>query len=151
VPLLISAPGYLPGTCSKPVGLIDIYPTLVELCDLPDREGLEGRSLVPLMANPDRDWHFPAITTRGIGNHAVRSERWRYIRYADGSEELYDHDNDEMEWENLADNSALDEVMEDLAEWLPEQDAEDCEVVEWPDGEAKYKERIAAMLADREN
>ncbi|MDP6041553.1 MAG: iduronate-2-sulfatase, partial [Candidatus Latescibacteria bacterium] len=92
--------------------MIDIYPTLVELCELPDREGLDGRSLVPLMANPDRDWPYPAITTRGIGNHAVRSQRWRYIRYADGSEELYDHDNDEMEWENLAGNSTLDGVME---------------------------------------
>ena len=114
--------------------MIDIYPTLVELCEL-----------------PDRDWPYPAITTRGIGNHAVRSQRWRYIRYADGSEELYDHDNDEMEWENLAGNSTLDGVMEDLAEWLPEHDAEDCEVVEWPDDDLKYRERIAAMLAENEN
>ena len=148
VPLLISAPGYLASTCSKPVGLIDIYPTLVELCELPEREGIEGRSLVPLMANPDRNWPFPAITTGGNGNHAVRSERWRYIRYRDGSEELYDHDNDEMEWENLAGSEQLDEVMEILAQWLPEEDAPDSEVVEWPEGQKQYRERMERMMTD---
>ena len=132
VPLLFSAPGYSPGTCSKPAELIDIYPTLIELCDLPEREGLEGQSLAPLMANPDRAWPRPAITSHRRGNHAVRSERWRYIRYADGSEELYDHENDEMEWENLADHSALEDVREELAQWLPEHEAPDSETLEFP-------------------
>ncbi len=155
VPLLISAPGYSPGTCSKPVGLIDIYPTLIALCGLPAREELEGRSLVPLMENPDRNWPFPAITTHGRGNHAIRSDRWRYIRYADGSEELYDHRHDEMEWENLAHSPILREVKELLAQWLPENNAPDSEIVEWPgpllrDKSHKetesYRARIEAMM-----
>ncbi len=146
VPLLISAPGYSPGTCSKPVGLIDIYPTLIALCGLPAREELEGRSLVPLMENPDRNWPFPAITTHGRGNHAIRSDRWRYIRYADGSEELYDHRHDEMEWENLAHSPILREVKELLSQWLPENNAPDSEIVEWPEDNESYRARIEAMM-----
>ena len=146
VPLLISAPGYSPGTCAKPVGLIDIYPTLIALCGLPAREGLEGRSLVPLMENPNRNWPFPAITTHGRGNHAVRSERWRYIRYADGSEELYNHRQDEMEWENLAHSPMLGEVKELLSQWLPENNAPDAEIVEWPEDNERYRARIEAMI-----
>ncbi len=146
VPLLISAPGYSPGTCSKPVGLIDIYPTLIALCGLPAREELEGRSLLPLMENPNRNWPFPAITTHGRGNHAIRSERWRYIRYADGSEELYGHRHDEMEWENMAHSPILREVKELLAQWLPENDAPDAEIVEWPEDNKSYRARIEAMM-----
>ena len=146
VPLLISAPGYSPGTCSKPVGLIDIYPTLIALCGLPAREEMEGRSLVPLMENPDRNWPFPAITTHGRGNHAIRSDRWRYIRYADGSEELYDHRHDEMEWENLAHSPILREVKELLSQWLPENNAPDSEIVEWPEDNESYRARIEAMM-----
>ena len=146
VPLLISAPGYSSGTCSKPVGLIDIYPTLIALCGLPDRSGLEGRSLVPLMENPNRNWPFPTITTHGRGNHAVRSEHWRYIRYADGSEELYDHRQDEMEWENLAHSPGLREVKELLSQWLPENNAPDAEIVEWPEDNERYRVRIEAMM-----
>lgn len=146
VPLLISAPGYSPGTCSNPVGLIDIYPTLIALCGLSYRKGLEGRSLVPLMENPDRNWPFPAITTHGRGNHAVRSERWRYIRYADGSEELYDHRHDEMEWENIAHSPEQREVKELLSQWLPENNAPDAEIVEWPEDNESYRARIEAMM-----
>ncbi len=63
---------------------------------------LEGISLQPLLEDPKADWNHAAISTLGQGNHAVRDERWRYIRYADGSEELYDHQNDPSEWHNLA-------------------------------------------------
>lgn len=146
VPLLFSAPGYLPSTCSKPVGLIDIYPTLIELCELPKRTDLEGQSLVPLMANPDRNWPYPTITTHGHKNHAIRSERWRYIQYADGSEELYDHENDEMEWHNLADDPAQENIMEILSQWLPENDAPNAEALEWPKDDGLYEDRIKAMM-----
>jgi arylsulfatase A-like enzyme len=146
IPLLFSAPGYLPGRCAKPVGLIDVYPTLVELCDLPERETLEGLSLVPLMANPDREWTRPAVTTHGYKNHAVRSEKWRYIQYADGSEELYDHDSDEMEWHNLADDPAFEEVLDRLSQWLPETDAPDAEVVDWPEDQDLYESRIMGLM-----
>jgi hypothetical protein len=59
-------------------------------------------SLQPLLKNPDTDWKHVAISTLGQNNHAIRDQRWRYIRYAGGTEELYDHQNDKNEWKNLA-------------------------------------------------
>jgi len=64
--------------------------------------GLDGISVKPLLDNPNAEWIFPALTTFKEGNHAVRSERFRYIRYANGSEEFYDHLKDPNEWVNLA-------------------------------------------------
>lgn len=105
--------------CTKPVNLVDIYPTLNELCGLPKRDELEGQSLVPLVENPKADWEVPSITTHGRNNHSIRSEHWRYIRYTDGSEELYDHKKDPMEWKNLATLSEYDSIKQNLAKWLP--------------------------------
>ena len=103
VVLMASGPGLSRGTkCGRTVGLIDIYPTLIELCGLDPVTGLEGHSLVPLLKKPDSSWSRPALTTFGRYNHSVRTERWRYIVYADGSEELYDHQNDSHEFKNLA-------------------------------------------------
>jgi len=89
-------------TCDKPVELLSIYPTLIDLCGLPANAMLEGISLRPLLEDPKADWKHVAISTLGHDNHAVRDERWRYIRYADGSEELYDHETDPNEWNNIA-------------------------------------------------
>jgi arylsulfatase A-like enzyme len=131
-PLIFLAPRGTPGLVQgtpagarikKPVSLLDVYPTLVALCGLPHRDGLSGQSLVPLMADPNIDWERPAITTHGRLNHAIRTERWRYIRYADGSEELYDHENDPMEYTNLASQEASISIKQKLAEWLPRQNA----------------------------
>lgn len=102
VPLILAGPGVRPGRTDQPVGTIDLYPTLCGLCALSERPGLDGRSLIPLMSDADADWPHTALTTFGPGNHAVRSRHWRYIRYADGSEELYDHRTDPHEWRNLA-------------------------------------------------
>jgi arylsulfatase A-like enzyme len=125
--LMIAAPGMTrPGSrCDRAVSLLDLYPTLVELCGLPEKPGLEGESLVPLLKNPSGKRDRPAVTTYLRGNHSVRSERWRYIRYADGSEELYDHSNDELEWTNLAGRHELRDVKRDLQRWLPTSDALD--------------------------
>ena len=124
VPLVFAGPGVTAGArCGKPAELLDIYPTLVELCGLPPGSGLEGRSLVPLLRDPEAAWERPVVTTHGRGNHAVRSERWRYIRYADGSEELYDHHADPLEWRNLASRERLAPVKTKLSRWLPEVDA----------------------------
>ncbi len=122
VPLIIVVPGTSKAgaRCSRPVGLIDIYPTLVELCKLPEKGGLEGRSLVPLLQDPDREWSYPALTTQMPGNHSVRTERWRYIRYANGDEELYDHRADPNEFHNLAGDPEHAAVMKQLATHLPE-------------------------------
>ena len=105
VPFIVVAPGVTkPGSvCNRPVSLVDIYPTLIELCGLNKNPDLDGKSLVPLMHNPKAELDRPAvITSLASSNYAVRSENWRYIRYSDGSEELYDHQNDPYEWYNLA-------------------------------------------------
>jgi hypothetical protein len=80
---------------------------------------------MPLLKNPSAKWEHPALTTYERGNHSVRNERWRYIRYRDGTEELYDHDKDEMEWTNLAGKPQYAKVKQELAQWLPKADAQD--------------------------
>jgi arylsulfatase A-like enzyme len=126
--LMIVAPGITKpgGRCSRPVNLMDIYPTLIELCRLPQKRELEGVSLLPLMANPAAPWDRPSVTTYLRGNHSARSERWRYIRYSDGTEELYDHSNDELEWTNLAGRREFAPVKAELARSLPQANAPDA-------------------------
>jgi len=113
VPFIILAPGVTkPGSvCDEPVTLLNIYPTLLELCSLPPKADNDGYSLVPLLKNPDAEWPHPAIMTQREGNHALRTDRWRYIRYKDGTEELYDHENDPWEWKNLAGEEKYAEVI----------------------------------------
>jgi arylsulfatase A-like enzyme len=118
----VTKPG---GRCNRPVNLLDIYPTLVELHGLPAKAGLEGTSLVPLLRDPGAAWTRPALTTFGRNNHSVRSERFRYIRYSDGTEELYDHKEDDLEWTNLASNPQFETVKRELARWLPNVNRED--------------------------
>lgn len=118
------AAGTQPGSrCDTPVGLIDIYPTLLELCGLSENKRLEGTSLVPLLRNPSAGRDRPALTTHGRNNHALRNERFRYIRYANGDEELYDHASDSLEYRNLADDPEFDQVRKELARWLPKANA----------------------------
>ncbi len=105
--------------CRRPVSLIDIYPTLVELCGLPQRHGMDGQSLKPLLEDPDREWERPVVTTFGFRNHAIRTERWRYIQYSDGGQELYDHEVDPNEWSNLASLPRYSSLKSKLAKWLP--------------------------------
>ncbi|PHQ32124.1 sulfatase-like hydrolase/transferase [Rhodopirellula bahusiensis] len=104
--------------CQRTVGLIDIYPTLAELCELPPPGGLQGLSFRRLLDNPDGPWDRPALTSTKAGNHTVRSDRWRYIRYVDGSEELYDHDVDPNEWHNLANDPSMNSIKQQHAEWI---------------------------------
>ena len=105
--LVISAPGFTsPNSRSdRVVSLLDIYPTLVDLAGLKPREELDGQSLVPLIKEPKLPWPRAVVSTYGYQNHSVRTERWRYIRYYDGTEELYDHHKDPHEWNNLAAHS----------------------------------------------
>jgi arylsulfatase A-like enzyme len=124
VPLIFAGPGVAKAAkCSQPAELLDLYPTLVELCGLPEPPGLEGRSLVPQLKNAKTRRRWPAITTHNVGNHAVRSERWRYIRYADGSEELYDMQRDPNEWTNVVRAPKLAGVVREHARWLPKNNA----------------------------
>ena len=123
VPLMVIAPGVTrPGlTCNRPVSLLDVYPTLNELCGLPERDDLDGESLVPLLKNPAAKRERPAITTWGRDNHSVRTLRWRYIHHANGSEELYDHQADPDEFTNLVSSQPEKSVpiVDQLKKWLP--------------------------------
>lgn len=127
VPLIIVAPGLTePGSSSqRAVSLMDIYPTLMELTGLEAPEYLEGHSLLPLIENPAAQWDHIALSTFGFQNHAIRSEHHRYIRYADGSEELYDHRSDPNEWHNLASNPDYAEIKAELRQRLPAENAPD--------------------------
>jgi arylsulfatase A-like enzyme len=116
----VTQPG---GVCARTVDYTSVYPTLCELAGLPQPEHLEGTSLKPLLANPQVEWSSPAITTHGRNNHTVRTEDWRYIRYADGSEELYDERADPLEYTNLAGQPKYDAQKAALAKHLPEQNA----------------------------
>lgn len=123
VPLLLAGPGIKAGQrCSRPVELLDVYPTLVDLCRLTPRQDLEGLSLLPQLKDAAAPRERPAITSHNQGNHGVRSERWRYIRYADGSEELYDMQKDPREWTNLAGRPEHAAVIEAHRAWLPKLD-----------------------------
>ncbi len=118
--LIVRAPNFAGNgsVCQRTVGLIDIYSTLAELCGLQPPGQLQGLSLRPLLENPKRSWGRPALTSTKAGNHTVRSDRWRYIRYVDGSEELYDHDSDPNEWHNIAGKASMSAIKKQHAEWI---------------------------------
>ncbi len=124
VPLIFAGPGVTPNQrCVRPAELLDIYPTLIDVLNLPEKKDLEGHSLKPQLvdANACREW--PAITTHNHDNHGLRTERWRYIRYADGSQELYDMKNDVNEWHNLADKPESAAIIAKLKKYLPAKSA----------------------------
>jgi len=99
---------------------MSIYPTLCDLAGIPQPKHVEGRSIRSLLADPQAAWSLPGVTTFGYQNHTVRTEQWRYIRYADGSGELYDHNNDPYEWTNLINRAESDPVRAELAKFLPQ-------------------------------
>jgi arylsulfatase A-like enzyme len=111
------------GRCERIVDHMSVYPTLCDLCGIPVPKHVEGPSLRTLLANPAAPWDHPALTTFRRNNHAIRTEHWRYIRYADGSEELYDHTRDPYEWTNLAKDGSHRAVMDGLARHLPARNA----------------------------
>lgn len=122
VPLVIAAPGYKSGQrCRQPAELLDVFPTLLDLAGLPKDDALEGQSLTGLMKNPKQAWNHPAITSFGLGNYSIRSERYRFIQYHDGSQELYDLDEDPHEWTNLASLPKYQEIIAQHASFLPAQ------------------------------
>jgi arylsulfatase A-like enzyme len=105
--------------CDRITSLMDIYPTLIDLCGLPGKADLDGRSLVPLLRNPSAPWDYPALTTYDYSEFSVRTEEWRYTRYIDDSEELYDHRSDSEEWTNLADNPDFAHIKRQMAAHIP--------------------------------
>jgi arylsulfatase A-like enzyme len=119
--MAMAGPGVSAGEkCFRTVSLNDIYPTLCELCGLSPPHELAGRSLLPLTRDPAAKWDRPALTTYGANNHSIRSERYRYIRYDDGSHELYDHNVDPHEWNNIAGTANAGPIIATHAALLPE-------------------------------
>ena len=151
VVMMARAPGMTPPgrECQRTVTLLDIYPTVVELCDVQPKGKLEGHSLVPLLKNPDAEWKHPAITTHGRNNHAVRTERWRYIHYANGEEELYDHDNDPMEWKNLAGDPKFANIKKELSQHFPKVNVPDAPRSKPKKGKKKKKKKAEIIFPDR--
>jgi arylsulfatase A-like enzyme len=120
VPLILAGPGVnARGRCSQPAELLDIYPTLVDLCGFPVKPELEGHSLKPQLKNVKAKRLWPAITTHNQNNHSIVTDQWRFIQYADGSQELYDDLKDPDEWKNLAADPKYKKVIGELKKWLP--------------------------------
>jgi iduronate 2-sulfatase len=142
VPLLFSFPGMKTKgeKSSRPVSLLDIYPTLLSLSDLPPNPILEGNDLTPLLNDPNKEWPQPVLSVWRYKNYAVRSERYRYIQYRDGTEELYDHQTDPGEHINLAGNPDYSKILNDHRQSLPKQEALPAGTDEWAGD--KYEEII---------
>jgi arylsulfatase A-like enzyme len=136
-PLIWVVPGVTkPGTKSEqPVNLMSIYPTLMELCGIPLPAHLEARSVRPLLVEPGAPWSEPVLTTYRFQNHTVRVPGWRYIRYANGDEELYDEAKDPNEWTNLAGRKEFAARMAELKKYLPKVDTPDIGGQPGNDGE----------------
>lgn len=121
VPLIFAGPGVARSAkCSQPAELLDIYPTLLDLCGLPANSKNEGLSLKPQLVDAMTPRARPAITTHNHDNHGIRSERWRYIVYADGSQELYDMEKDPNEWTNLVTDPSFAKVVQEHRKWIPD-------------------------------
>ena len=123
VPMIIMGPGIPKGSVSnKPVQLLDIYPTLLELSNLEPDPKHEGNSLVPLLQETElNDWPHYARTSFGPGNYAIVSEDYRFIQYNDGSEEFYDHNNDPQEWHNEIGNEKYSGIISRHRAQIPVQ------------------------------
>ena len=114
---MIQAPGISHGRCDAPVNLLDLYPTLIELNSLPPKSGLQGHSLVPLLKDVNATWNRATLTYfNHAENYSIRDKSWRYIHYYDGTEELYNHDTDPNEWENIAGDARYRDKIRELRE-----------------------------------
>ena len=123
----ISVPGLPSQRSATPVGLIDIYPTLNALCRLPApaAQSLDGVDLSAIISGRTKERGRPVLSTYGRGNHSLRNDRFRYIRYRNGAEEFYDHRVDGHEWNNLAADPNYAGAKAELKKWLPAVDAPD--------------------------
>ena len=123
VPLIFSG-GDLPKNkkVNHTAGLIDLYPTLIDLCKLPKHHEMDGISLLPSLMDPglqiNRDLFIPSNER---GSYAVVNEDWRYIYYRDGSEELYKLKEDPEEWNNLANQGEYRDVIDKLRQVVPKE------------------------------
>ena len=125
VPMIIVPEGGKHGQkCHAPVQLLDLYPTLIAQCNLPPpKHRLEGHDLSPLLKDVSAQWDYPAITTNGRDNHALTTKKWHYIRYFDGTEELYDREKDPKNWHNIASDQAYESIKKNLLIYFPRTNA----------------------------
>lgn len=115
-PLLIFDPrDSKPRVSSRVVSLMDVYPTLVDICSLPKNNELEGESIKQVLKNENAKWDDAAVTSKSNGIHSLRTKRYRYISYSNGEEELYDHETDPLEWNNLADKKSSKPILKELS------------------------------------
>ena len=124
-PLIIYQPNKIKNNSivDTPISFIDIYPTLIDMCGLPPKkDDIDGKSFFQLLKNPTQNWDKPVLMTFGEGNHAVRTNRWRYIQYYDGTNELYDHKNDPNEWINISGNKKYINIIEELRQHIPKKE-----------------------------
>lgn len=143
VPLIVRTPGTKDRQDSvRAVNLIDFYPTLIELCGLPAKSNLDGRSFAPLLENPDLAWDYPTVTVFGRGNASIHDERYHYMLYNDGTEEFYDLRTDPMEWNNLAQKLTPEQaaVRTRLVSFVPESFADSV-----PATDSKLKKTAKGM------
>lgn len=126
IPLLIVPPRnreseyVINAECRQPVSLVDLYPTMMAINGITIRDELDGNSLIPLLHNPGQKYQDYVISTFGRGNHSIRTEQWRYTRYYDGSEELYNLIEDPGEFNNLSGTGRFDVIKKELISRLPE-------------------------------
>jgi arylsulfatase A-like enzyme len=128
IPFLIVPPrnqppeGFEPHSESaRPVNLLDLAPTIADFGGIPMRKEWQGKSLVPLVADPDSEWQPYTHTTFGRGDHTITTERYQYLHYFDGAAELYDIQNDPDEFVNLANDPAYADVIEKLRQFVPDE------------------------------
>jgi uncharacterized sulfatase len=126
VPMIFYDPGNKANgkVSTRPVELVDLYPTLADLCDLPTPQGVEGRSIRTLIQDPSAEWDVPALTqvTRGkVMGRSVRTQKWRYTQWDGGARgvELYDQENDPKEYKNLAGDPKFADAAAKLKALLP--------------------------------
>ena len=121
IPLIIRGPDGIGAgqRATAPVSLIDLYATVLELAGVKGKSDIEGKSLAPMLGSPDFTDGNPALMIFGQDNYAVRSDRYRYIRYRNGAEELYDMIKDPNEWQNLSSAPAYDEAKNELQTHIP--------------------------------
>ena len=113
VPLIVSAPGISPGRTSSLVELVDLYPTWTELLGVPTPKGLHGKSLAPLLRNPNAKVRDTALSIHNRGGGGLRSAKWHYMKYGDKGEELYDMRKDPGQYTNVVSDPKYATVLEE--------------------------------------